>query len=323
MNNINNENIPFDQEINTPSHAKYPKKAGQEAKLGEISSNLQRPFPASPAKKLEKAKKANTKDEMQLLRNFVQFLSGHLDQNTYKKQIEQLWNIGIDKKIFESVDLLKVKSSLITIRDQIIHILKNIKIQDLEILNNLSTELELPTDFENIFELAILLQSKESKIRTVHKLLDYGEVDMALFMTSKLASEDKRKEALTEIAEDFEKRIDLNKIPEIIRFDLLTKIFKHVIKEKDPDHILELGTTILNAYSSFTLKRSKHFYSALSKLDADTFVKLANTLGPEKQESFLEKFFMYLQERDETDQATEIAKKTNSQTILKAVLESN
>lgn len=321
MNNINNENIPINrQQEPSPEKGKktspvlkknFPDTWQQTRHEPQVE---QRPLPRVTVETFNKA------NEFQLLRNFVQFLTDNLDTHFYKKEIDRLWSIGIDKRIFDSVDLLKVKASLLTIRDQILMILKDIKADDLENLHALVEDKELPTDFDNILDLAALLQSKGSKIRIVHQLLDHGEVGMALYITSKIDSENKRKEALVEIAEDYEKQVDPDKIPENIRFDLLTTIFKHVVKKREPDHILELGTIILNSYSSYTVKRASHFYSALSKLDTDLFVKLAETVPPEKRENFLEKFFLFLQGRNEIDRATEIAGKTGSESILDEVL---
>lgn len=92
--------------------------------------------------------------EQSLIKNFVEFLSENLDKQSYATQIKQLSDIVSDTKIFDSINLITLKSSINEQKDAIVNILKSLDENDLNVLEKLYENKTKPQFFEDIFYLA-------------------------------------------------------------------------------------------------------------------------------------------------------------------------
>lgn len=115
-----------------------------------------------------------------IIKAFGKFLAGNLHREVYAGQKKTLCVMGSDTLILNSVNLLEVKSSIISLREKISNILKDLRVPDLETLRRLSIYEARPHFFENLFTLAMF----------------YKQIDEAY----QKPNEDERLAALQEVA---------------------------------------------------------------------------------------------------------------------------
>lgn len=128
--------------------------------------------------------------ELHVIKVFTDFLRTDLPKENYETQKVKLLNIFKETNFFCSKNLNEIKSSIYRLKEYVINILKDIEEIDLDNLENSSRDILKPESFEKIFNLARI----------------YRKLDIA----HKITIEDKRDDALGDIAVELVK-IDLEK----------------------------------------------------------------------------------------------------------------
>lgn len=138
------------------------------------------------------------------LQSFINFLCENLGQESCATQREQLLAISSCRKIFDSVNLVQVKSSIQEHEERILNILKDLKTEDLKLLKELSKDEPKPDFFEDaLFDLAEFYQTIDAD----NAISDDDERSFALMPIPKTLVEKgrfaKAVEVLNMIPDDF------------------------------------------------------------------------------------------------------------------------
>ncbi len=149
----------------------------------------------------KKAAIATTKNkEFILIKKFVSIACNNLNSEKYSSQINYFKSLLNNKGIFGSKNLIEIKNSILSLKDQIAFNLKQLDELDLNNLKNQTTKKDKPTFFDDIFELAdiyrrvfIILEPPrtfewEEDLRTFSdELTQRGNIDKALAVAEKLS----------------------------------------------------------------------------------------------------------------------------------------
>lgn len=151
------------------------------------------------------------RNEFSKVKKFADFLSKSMPENS-SEATEQLFAIGSDRKILNSISIMQVKSSINVLHDQILKILINLNENDLNNLEELSKNEPKPKSYEHIFALAKIYKKLEEAdqleefekniaLKEIPKqLASYGRVDKALEVAAMMTNKFTQSLALKEIS---------------------------------------------------------------------------------------------------------------------------
>lgn len=132
-------------------------------------------------------------EQSELAESYIRAVIKNLDEKKYPNVINDLKSLLDGNKIFNSVSLLQVKTSLDSIKELIIKQLKNVDRDDLKLLMESIENYKAPVNFAGLIEYALL-----SKDKSLNRLSQGGKPLIDIMVQGKiLAKNGKFDEAIT------------------------------------------------------------------------------------------------------------------------------